>query len=264
METNKADLTIDPQLDDAAWNYGAPLKDIKRLAKYWQSDFDWRAQEARLNELPNYRAPINVDGFGSIDIHYLHQPCESSDAVPLLFVHGWPGSYLEVTKMLPTLRQSHQGVSFHVVAPSLPNFAWSGGVQKTGFGLAQYAEVCDRLMQSLGYDRYVTQGGDWGFYITRAIGLKYPQRCLASHVNMIRASAPTFGKHPLLALQHALTPYSAADKAGFERSASISSRSTMPLNVLLTDNHRLMVHERRQRVSRGAMHQTTDHWVCAP
>lgn len=120
--------------------------------------------------------------------------------------------------MLEDLRQSNNGVSFSVVAPSLPNFGWSQGVSKKGFGLVQYAEVCDQLMSSLGYKKYVTQGGDWGMYITRSIGLLYPHRCLASHINMIRASPPTFGKHPLLAIQHALTPYSEADKKGFARS----------------------------------------------
>lgn len=169
------------------------------------------------SNIPN-RSPVKVKGFGDINIHYLHQPSTEPDAIPLLFVHGWPGSYLEVEKMLPLLRQSNQGVSFHVVAPSLPNFGWSESPKKTGFGLSQYAEVCDQLMQQLGYSKYVTQGGDWGFYITRAIGLRFPQRCMASHINMIRANQPTFTKHPLLALQHALTPYSEADRKGFERS----------------------------------------------
>lgn len=71
-----------------------------------------------------------------------------------------PGSYLEVVKMLPALRNGSNGVSFHVVAPSLPNFGWSQGISRTGFGPAQYAETCDQLMQSLGYNQYVTQGGD--------------------------------------------------------------------------------------------------------
>lgn len=192
-------------------------REVQRLATYWKRNFDWRAHEARLNELPNYHTPVNVQGFGQLDLHFLHQPSESPDAIPLLFVHGWPGSYIEVTKILSNLRQSNQGVSFHVVAPSLPNFGWSEGVKKPGFGLAQYAEALDQLMQTLGYKTYVTQGGDWGFYITRAIGLLYPQRCLASHVNMIRAFQPTFTKHPLLALEHALRPYSEVDKKGFER-----------------------------------------------
>lgn len=120
--------------------------------------------------------------------------------------------------MLQDLRESKNGVSFNVVAPSLPNFGWSQGCVKKGFGLVQYAETCDQLMTQLGYSKYVTQGGDWGMMITRTIGLLYPQRCLASHINMVRASPPTFGKHPILALKHALTPYSAADKRGFERS----------------------------------------------
>jgi len=219
LQLKLAHAQFPDELDGAAWDYGAPLRDIQRLAKYWHTGFDWRAQEENLNALPNYHAPVHVDGFGSLDIHYLHQPCDSPDAIPLLFCHGWPGSYIEVMKMLPALRQSDQGVSFHVVAPSLPNFGWSQGVKSTGFGLKQYAEVCDKLMQSLGYTQYVTQGGDWGFYITRTIGLLYPQHCLASHINMIRASPPAFAKHPLLALRHALTPYSQADKDGFARSA---------------------------------------------
>ena len=188
------------------------------MAKYWEEQFDWRAQETKLNEFPNFHRPIKVKGFGELDVHYLHQPSESQGAIPLLFVHGWPGSYLEITKMLPQLKQSTNGVAFHVVAPSLPNFGWSEGVKKTGFGLAQYAETCDQLMQSLGYNKYVTQGGDWGFYITRAVGLRYPERCMASHINMIRASAPRWTRNPILALQHAFQPYSDRDRKGFARS----------------------------------------------
>ena len=130
-----------------------PLDDIKRLAKYWETGFDWRAQEARLNSLPNFHKSIKPDGFPEIDVHYLHQESSSPDAIPLLFIHGWPGSYLEVTKMLPALQQKTNGVSFHVVAPSLPNFGWSEGVQLKGFGLKDYATTCHRLMQSLGYDK---------------------------------------------------------------------------------------------------------------
>jgi pimeloyl-ACP methyl ester carboxylesterase len=208
--------TFPDELDNAGWDYGSPLADIKRLTNQWKS-FDWRKQEAKLNELPNFRQNVHVRGFGGLDIHYLHQPSSAVDAIPLLFVHGWPGSYLEVTKMLPSLSQSNNGVSFHVVAPSLPNFGWSQGVKAKGFGLAQYAEVCDQLMRSLGYKRYATQGGDWGFYITRAIGLLYPKHVLGSHINMIRASKPTFRKHPLLAIQHALKPYNDRENNGFAR-----------------------------------------------
>ena len=89
--------------------------------------------------------------------------------------------------MLPALQQKTNGVSFHVVAPSLPNFAWSEGTTQKGFGLKEYATTCHRLMQSLGYDKYVTQGGDWGYMISRTMGLLFPESVMASHINMIRA-----------------------------------------------------------------------------
>lgn len=218
LKTKLSVATFPDELPDAGWDYGAPLADIKRLAKYWQDDFDWRAQETKLNQLPQYHRSIKVPNFEALDIHYIHQPSSSTKAIPLLFVHGWPGSYIEVAKLLPILQQEHQGVSFHVVAPSLPNFGWSEGPKRRGFGLAKYAEVCHQLMLALGYDQYVTQGGDWGMYITRAIGLLHPEACLASHINMVRASPPTFTSQPLVALQHALQPYSQRDRDGLARS----------------------------------------------
>jgi hypothetical protein len=151
-------LLTPSQLDESGWDYGAPLPDIKRLAEYWENGFDWRAAEAKLNKFPNFHKGIKVDGFDELDIHYLHQKSDSPDAIPLMFIHGWPGSYIEVTKMISALNQSTNGVSFHVVAPSLPNFGWSEGVKQKGFGLKQYAMVCNKLMKSLGYGTYVTQG----------------------------------------------------------------------------------------------------------
>ncbi|KAK0892046.1 hypothetical protein LTR91_021145 [Friedmanniomyces endolithicus] len=218
LKQKLSQATFPDELEGAANDYGAPMAEVKRLTEYWKTSYDWKAAEAKLNALPNFHKPIKVDGFPALDIHYLHQPSDSPDAIPLLFCHGWPGSYIEVTKMLESLKQSIDGVSFHVVAPSLPNFAWSEGPKQKGFGLKQYAEINHRLMHSLGYPKYVTQGGDWGFYITRAMGLLYPQSVLASHINMIRASPPTWTSHPLLALQHALQPYSEREKKGFERS----------------------------------------------
>lgn len=210
--------TFPDELEDAEWIYGSPLADIKRLTSYWRNNFDWRKAEAKLNELPNFKTNVTVDGFGDIELHYLHQSSSASDAVPLLFVHGWPGSYVEVSKMLSSLSGDANGVKFHVVAPSLPNFGWSAGIKKKGFGLGQYAQACHRLMQLLGYNKYVTQGGDWGMYITRSIGLLYPESCLASHINMVRASPPEFSTHPLLALQHAVTPYTEDEIQGRSRS----------------------------------------------
>ncbi|KAG9515279.1 alpha/beta-hydrolase, partial [Aureobasidium melanogenum] len=220
--------TFPDELDDLedGWAYGSPLADIKRLTSYWRNEYDWRKVEVQLNELPNFETTVTVDGFGDIELHFLHQPNSAPDAVPLLFVHGWPGSYLEVSKMLAALSTSANSVSFHVVAPSLPNFGWSAGVKKKGFGLGQYAEACHRLMQSLGYNKYVTQGGDWGMYITRSIGLLYPDSCLASHITMVRADPPELSTNPLLAIQHALTPYTEDEQKGLARSDWFNKEGT--------------------------------------
>ncbi|QQK44517.1 Alpha/beta hydrolase fold-1 [Penicillium digitatum] len=200
------------------WDFGTPVKEVQRLVEYWKNGFDWRKAEAKLNELPQYQMQIEVEGFGTLSIHYVHQINANKNAIPLLFSHGWPGSFIEVTKLLPMLKGDADSPAFHVVAPSLPNFGFSSGVTRRGFGLAQYAEVLHKLMTKLGYDQYVTQGGDWGFLISRKIGLLYPEHCQASHINMVQAKPPRFTDNPWAALQHALVPYNAREKAGRERS----------------------------------------------
>lgn len=220
----KLSLTTFPQdveFSDS-WDYGAPLKDIKRLASYWQDGFDWRAAEAKLNDqLPQFLTSVQVEDFGDIDIHFVHQKSDRPDSIPLLFCHGWPGSFLEVLKILPLLTKPARDdqPSFHVVAPSLPNFGFSGKVTKSGFGPLQHAEVCHKLMLQLGYNRYVTQGGDWGYIITRLMGARYPRHVLASHVNFVRVTdPPTLLKSPGQYVKHAVTPYTEAEKHGVERS----------------------------------------------
>ncbi|EGX89969.1 Epoxide hydrolase [Cordyceps militaris CM01] len=199
--------------------YGVPAADVRRLAAYWRDGFDWRAQERRINQLPQYLTPIEVDGFGTLNIHFVHQKSAHSGSIPLLFCHGWPGSFLEAEKLLPLLKESVNGVSFHVVAPSLPNFAFSDGTTKKGFGPHQYAEALHKLMQKLGYSKYVTQGGDWGYMITRRLGAEYPESCVASHINLAVRGPPQFKETPLTWLQHALTPWSADEKKGLARTA---------------------------------------------
>lgn len=124
-----------------------------------------------------------------------------------------------MSKLLPELISGDEkkGIAFHIIAPSLPNFGWSSGVSRRGFGLAQYAETCHRLMLALGYERYVTQGGDWGMMISRTMGLLFPGSCVASHINLIRAAKPSIFQHPWLAVRNALTPYTEAERAGLRR-----------------------------------------------
>lgn len=227
LKRKLADADYPDELDTTEqWPYGSPLSDVRRLADHWEKNFDWRKAEAKINELPNFRKAVSVEGFGDIDIHFVHQKSSNPNAVPLLFCHGWPGSFVEVTKLLPLLSagEGSDKPAFHVVAPSLPNFGFSQKIMKPGFALSQYAETCHRLMQDLGYSKYVTQGGDWGFYITRTMGILYPDYVLASHINMVRALRPTFTTNPALALQHAVTPYTESETKGMQRSDWFTSQ----------------------------------------
>ncbi|KAF2180283.1 alpha/beta-hydrolase [Zopfia rhizophila CBS 207.26] len=211
--------TFPDELDGAGRDLGAPLSDIKRLVEHWRTTFDWRSHEKKLNRLAHYMVGIEVEGFGTLKIHFIHQKSDVKQAIPLLFCHGWPGSFIEVTKILDQLTVGGgTSPAFHVVAISLPNFAFSKGPKKTGFSLAQYAETCHKLMLRLGYDEYVTQGVDWGFYVTRLIGFKYPNHCRGSHYNADSGTPPSWVRQPWQAIKHFLTPYTEREKQGMERS----------------------------------------------
>ncbi|KAH7030763.1 microsomal epoxide hydrolase [Microdochium trichocladiopsis] len=211
------------ELDGAGWDLGAPLPDVSQILTYWRDTYDWRAAEARLNrEFPQFVTSVAVDGFDPIDIHFVHQRCTAApeQAIPLVFVHGWPGSFYEGTKIVHPLSEGGPGddvPGFHVVVPSLPNFGFSQGPNKLGFSIQHHAEALHKLMLRLGYTEYATQGGDWGWFITRAMAVRYPSHVRASHYNMDQGSPPSFTAHPRLAIEHALTPYSADEKRGFAR-----------------------------------------------
>lgn len=133
-----------------------------------------------------------------------------------------PGSFLEVLKILPLFTTTNANPSlpsFHIIAPSLPNFGFSSGTTRPNFALRAHAETLHKLMLALGYPRYATQSGDWGFWIARALAHTYPAHCIASHYNMVYAAAPTLLSSPLQWLRHALTPATPADAAGRARSA---------------------------------------------
>lgn len=116
-----------------SWSRGVPLSEIKRLTHYWQNSFNWRSAEAHLNTFPQFTTPIEVEGFGVYDVHFIHQKSEVENAIPLMFLHGWPGSFIEVTKILPELvkgGKEEEGPTFNVVAPSLIDFGFSGASKK--------------------------------------------------------------------------------------------------------------------------------------
>ncbi|KAJ9603644.1 hypothetical protein H2200_011830 [Cladophialophora chaetospira] len=220
----KLDAAIFPdELDSAGWDLGAPLDDIQRLTKYWRHEFSWRKAEEKLNKLPHFRTSIQCNGYEALDIHFLHKKSDAKGAIPLLFVHGWPGNFLEATKIIDALSSSKDGqVSFHVVAPSLPNYGFSQGTRKRGFSMEQYAETLHKLMLRLGYEQYVTQGGDWGWYVTRAISMLYPESCKATHFNMDVGQPPSPSSNPWLYLSTQINPFcrlTPREKAGVARTA---------------------------------------------
>ncbi|KAJ7863481.1 Alpha/Beta hydrolase protein [Mycena olivaceomarginata] len=181
--------TLPDELEGAGWEYGVPLADVKRLVARWSNGYDWRLHEAQLNKLPQFTRPISVDGHGTLTIHYIHQRSAVPGAIPLLFVHGWPGSFLEARKIVPLLSEKSQDhPSFHVVVLGLPGYGFSEGPSTKR---VRYASVGVKLMLALGYDEFVTQGGDWGFAITRTIAQLYGgKHSKAWHTNFLILNAP--------------------------------------------------------------------------
>ena len=142
-------------VDNEPWAQGAPVADIKRLVHHWENGFDWRAAEAKLNAFPQFTAPVEVDNFGTYDVHFVHQKSQVENAIPLLFIHGWPGSFIEVTRILPELVKGGTDFpAFHIVAPSLIDFGFSAPSNKKNFNIDQHAEAYHKLMLALGYDEY--------------------------------------------------------------------------------------------------------------
>ncbi|KAI8469153.1 MAG: putative hydrolase [Monoraphidium minutum] len=169
--------------DIRPWEDGTDLEYFKEFVEYWRKGYDWRAWEARLNAFDQFT--LEVQG---IQMHFVHERSPEPDAVPLLLLHGWPGSYFEFYKLIPMLQE---GGRFHIVAPSLPGYGFSSAPTKRGCGATAIAGIMDELMGALGYDKYIAQGGDWGGIICRALAKSHAPRCAAVHVNMCVAT-PSF------------------------------------------------------------------------
>jgi len=166
------------------WSQGIPLDYLKEVCGYWAEKYDWRAREAALNQLAQYRARV-----GGLGLHFIHVRSPEPSALPLVISHGWPGSVVEFRKVIAPLTDpaAHGGDAadaFHVVAPSLPGYGFSDKPTETGWGVERIADTWSELMQGLGYDRYVAQGGDWGAMVTTCIGMQDPDHCAGIHLNM--------------------------------------------------------------------------------
>ena len=197
MEPFRIDVP-DPELDDLStrlkaarwpeqetvddWSQGVPLQYMKELCAYWAAGYDWRATEARLNALPQFRIEL-----GGLGIHLLHVRSPHPDALPLVITHGWPGSIVEFLKVIGPLTDpaAHGGDpadAFHVVCPSLPGYGFSDKPQRPGWGVERIADAWAELMARLGYERYGAQGSDWGTSISACIGQTDPDHVAGIHL----------------------------------------------------------------------------------
>jgi len=181
---------IPDQIPDTGWDYGTDMTYLRELLDYWQNEFDWREQEAALNEFDQF--VTQIDG---VDIHFIHQRSTHPHAVPLLLTHGWPGSIAEFRKIIgpltqPELYGGDPADAFHVVAPSLPGFGFSGKPTERGYNPERMAHTLAALMQRLGYQRYGAQGGDWGAIINRIHAYRYADRLIGLHSNFVLANPP--------------------------------------------------------------------------
>ncbi|MBL9153116.1 MAG: alpha/beta fold hydrolase [Verrucomicrobiales bacterium] len=179
------------EIDGAGWDYGVPMAYLKSLTAYWADGYDWRRQEAALNAIPQFRT--RIDG---VDLHYFHVRSPHPDALPLVLVHGWPGSVWEFHRLIGPLTDpvAHGGRAedaFHVVCPSLPGFGFSSQPTERGWSSQRMAETIAKLMARLGYDRYGAQGGDWGGNIVSWLASGDAAHCIGAHSNFPGASAPT-------------------------------------------------------------------------
>ena len=172
---------------DGGWSFGTNIDYMKNLADYWTKEYDWKSQEVRLNQFPNYKTKVD-----DLDIHFIIKKSSSPKAIPLILIHGWPGSIVEFLEIIDPLCEPEKygndnEVCFDIIAPSIPGFAFSGKPENP-IGPRRIASIFNKLMtEKLGYKKYVAQGGDWGSAISTWLGFDHSKNCKGIHINMLPA-----------------------------------------------------------------------------
>ena len=195
------------EIPSSGWDYGSNLDYLKELVEYWRTEFDWRAQEAKLNAFSHFKS--EVDG---LDIHFIHEKGKGPNPMPLIITHGWPSCFFEMNKIIPLLTDpaSHGGDaadSFDVVAPSLPGFGFSDHAQDRGMEVQRVAGMWNKLMtQNLGYTKFAAQGGDIGSGVTARLGYAHADTLYGIHLTSITRPTPYLGpgSSPLTDAEQAL------------------------------------------------------------
>lgn len=174
------------EVPGAGWRYGTNREYMRGLVEHWRDRFDWRAQEAKLNAFDQFR--VAIDG---IDLHFIHQPGVGPDPLPLLLVHGWPGSVWEFHELIPRLTDPARfggdpADAFTVVAPSLPGYTLSFTPDQQRYDIVGMADLFAGLMSDvLGYPRFGAQGGDWGGYVVARLAAAHAEKLLGIHLNFL-------------------------------------------------------------------------------
>ncbi|XP_034017578.1 epoxide hydrolase 1 isoform X2 [Thalassophryne amazonica] len=177
-----------PSLEDSQFNYGFNAQYLQQVVSYWRNTFDWKTQVDKLNQYPHFKT--NIEG---IDVHYVHvkptQLPEWKRAVPLLMVHGWPGSFYEFYRMILLLTEPSDpdDLVFEVVCPSIPGFGFSEAPHKKGFNSVCAARIFHKLMKRLGFQQFYAHGGDWGYLICTNMAQLEPQTVKGLHLNFAPA-----------------------------------------------------------------------------
>ena len=183
LRTRLANTRWAPELDNEDWSYGFNGTYLRELMAYWQDGFDWRAQEARMNELPQFRAEI--DG---VPIHFIHVRGKGPNPVPIILNHGWPWTFWDFKDIVMALADpaAHGGNpedAFDVVVPSLPGFAFSGPLPRNGVGYVETASMWVKLMRELGYEKFITHGGDAGAFVSAQLGHAHAESIMGVHLS---------------------------------------------------------------------------------
>ena len=175
------------QLPGTTWEYGADIKKVRELAEYWQNGYDWRTQEAKINRFDQFTTEIDGQ-----QIYFIHQRSPRPDSIPLMLIHGWPGSILEFLALIEPLTdpKDKNSPAFDVIIPSLPGFGFSGPTTTRGWGPQRMAQALVVLMDRLGYSKYGIQGGDWGSAIAQDMAYQAPAHVIGLHLNLLFVPPP--------------------------------------------------------------------------
>lgn len=224
------------EINDEDWSYGAKGDWLQGALDYWADGYDWRAQEAAINAIPQFKA--RIDG---LDIHFLHLKGRGPNPRPLLIAHGWPGSFVEMLEMAPMLADpgaygGDPADAFDVIVPSMPGYGFSDRPNRPGMTPRRVAAIYAELMEHLGYQRYGVQGGDWGATVSTWLALDFADRVSAIHLNWVPGSLQPSLETPLTAEEQAFLDHMRANIATISSHTVIHAAKPQTLAYGLNDS----------------------------